>query len=275
MRRWRRASELGRAVGVMMFEPHPREYLPAGRAALPPDAVEPQAGAIRKARAQAGIRRAFRRAPCRACRPTNSSSACWSRAWRAHVIIGYDFYFGHKRGGNPELMAQAGEELGFGVTIVAAGRGGGRSVLIVRRPAVSGAGRRARARRTMLGEQLAGAGKVVGGAKRGTGIGYPNRQRADAEGHGARPRHLRGTRVCRWRRRTTRPPTSARARPSTTACRCWRCSCSISTAISTATRSRSSSSTSSATTASSHSAEDLVAQMDSDVAKVRAVLAEA
>ena len=36
----------------------------------------------------------------------------------AHVVIGYDFYFGNKRGGNPELMVRAGEELGFGVTVM-------------------------------------------------------------------------------------------------------------------------------------------------------------
>ena len=36
----------------------------------------------------------------------------------AHVVIGYDFSFGHRRGGTPETMRQAGERLGFGVSVV-------------------------------------------------------------------------------------------------------------------------------------------------------------
>jgi len=37
-----------------------------------------------------------------------------------HVVAGYDFVFGHKRGGNCELLLAVGKKLGFGFTAVSA-----------------------------------------------------------------------------------------------------------------------------------------------------------
>lgn len=89
-----------------------------------------------------------------------------------HVVIGYDFYFGHKRGGNPELMLRAGEELGFGVTVMPpiAEAGEPFSSSAVRLYLAQGDVRGAA---NMLGEPWRVAGRVVGGARRGTGMGYP------------------------------------------------------------------------------------------------------
>ena len=36
----------------------------------------------------------------------------------SHVVVGYDFVFGHNRGGDTEFLRRAGAENGFGVTIV-------------------------------------------------------------------------------------------------------------------------------------------------------------
>jgi riboflavin kinase/FMN adenylyltransferase len=89
-----------------------------------------------------------------------------------HVVIGYDFYFGHKRGGNPELMVRAGEELGFGVTVMPPIAEDGEvfsSTAVRLRLAqgdVNGVTR-------MLGEPWRVSGRVIGGAKRGTGMGFP------------------------------------------------------------------------------------------------------
>ncbi len=99
----------------------------------------------------------------------------------AHVIIGYDFFFGHKRGGNPELMVAAGEELGFGVTIVPPVAEAGEvfassSVrLHLAQGDVKGAAH-------MLGRPWHVAGKIVGGAHVGTGIGYPTANLAMPKG---------------------------------------------------------------------------------------------
>ena len=89
-----------------------------------------------------------------------------------HVVIGYDFYFGNKRGGNPELMVRAGEELGFGVTVMppVAENGEVFSSSAVRLHLAQGDVKRAA---YMLGEPWRVRGRVVGGAKRGTNLGFP------------------------------------------------------------------------------------------------------
>src|SRR3546814_9850764 len=35
-----------------------------------------------------------------------------------HVVVGYDFVFGHKRGGDTDLLARMAEDCGFGFTTV-------------------------------------------------------------------------------------------------------------------------------------------------------------
>ena len=211
----------------MVFEPHPREFFQPDEHAFPLDAVEAQARAVREARTRRGVRRAFRRRAGGHSRGSRSSSACSSRASASsHVVIGYDFYFGNKRGGNPELMVRAGEELGFGVTVM---------------PPVAESGEAFSSSAVRL--HLA-QGDVKGAAYM---LGEPWRVRARSSAVPSaerisvfRPQIFR----CRRARRsatastrfapistvalTTPQPTSARARRSTTACRCSRYSCSIS-----------------------------------------------
>lgn len=89
-----------------------------------------------------------------------------------HAVIGYDFFFGKNRGGSPETLRDAGAELGFGVTVVSPVAEGGEAFS-------SSAVRAALAQGDVTGaaEQLGRhwrvAGRVVSGAKRGAGLGYP------------------------------------------------------------------------------------------------------
>jgi riboflavin kinase/FMN adenylyltransferase len=89
-----------------------------------------------------------------------------------HVVIGYDFYFGNKRRGNPELMVRAGEELGFGVTVMPPIAEDGETFsssavrLHLAQGDVKGAAH-------ILGEPWRVSGKVVDGAKRGMALGFP------------------------------------------------------------------------------------------------------
>lgn len=104
-----------------------------------------------------------------------------------HIVIGHDFFFGRNRGGTPETMQAAAQKLGFGLTIVAPVAEDGEvfsSSAIRLRLAqgdVKGAAR-------MLGRFWRVAGTVVGGAKRGTGLGFPTANvplpRGTALGHG-------------------------------------------------------------------------------------------
>jgi riboflavin kinase/FMN adenylyltransferase len=99
----------------------------------------------------------------------------------SHVVIGYDFYFGNKRGGNPELMVRMGEELGFGVTVMppVAEDGEAFSSSAVRLHLAQGDVKGAA---HMLGDRWRVSGRVIGGARRGTGMGFPTANLAMPKG---------------------------------------------------------------------------------------------
>ena len=104
-----------------------------------------------------------------------------------HVVIGYDFFFGRNRGGTPETMRLAAGELGFGITVVAPvaedGEAFSSSAIRVHlaQGDVKGAAR-------LLGRWWRVGGSVVGGAKRGVGLGFPTANvplpRGTGLGHG-------------------------------------------------------------------------------------------
>lgn len=89
-----------------------------------------------------------------------------------HVVVGYDFFFGKDRAGNPDILRRAGEALGFGVTVVppVASAGEAYSSSNIRLMLAQGKVREAA---EAMGHWWRVQGKVVGGAKRGTGMGYP------------------------------------------------------------------------------------------------------
>lgn len=181
------AKDKGKEPGVLVFEPHPREFF------LPNEPHFRLTPLDRKLElfAEFGLSVAF-------IQQFDAELAAMSGEQfiervlveglgAAHVIIGYDFYFGHKRIGNPELMVEAGERLGFGVTVMplVAESGEAFSSSAVRlhlaQGDITGANR-------ILGRPWQVHGKVVGGAKRGTDLGYPTANvplpRGTALGHG-------------------------------------------------------------------------------------------
>jgi riboflavin kinase / FMN adenylyltransferase len=90
-----------------------------------------------------------------------------------HVVVGYDFVFGHQRRGDPVLLAQRGAALGFGVTIidpVAATAGAIYSSTRIRDHLVAGEPREAA---TLLGRFWEIDGRVERGDRRGRTIGFP------------------------------------------------------------------------------------------------------
>lgn len=103
------------------------------------------------------------------------------------IVIGYDFFFGRKRLGTPETMVEAGQRHRFATTVVAPVADDGEVIsstairLLLAQGDVKDAAR-------MLGANWQVAGKVVGGAKVGTGLGYPTANipmpKGTALGHG-------------------------------------------------------------------------------------------
>jgi riboflavin kinase / FMN adenylyltransferase len=89
-----------------------------------------------------------------------------------HVIVGYDFHFGKARGGSPETLVAAGQTFGFGCTVIEpiAAAGVAISSTAVRGALAAG---QVDAAAQLLGRWWSVSGVVTGGAKRGTGMGYP------------------------------------------------------------------------------------------------------
>ena len=88
------------------------------------------------------------------------------------AVTGFDFQFGHKRQGTPEFLARAGEEHGFGVTVVEALSEGGGPVSSTRIRAALAAGDVAVANE-LLGWTWGVDGQVIAGERRGRELGYP------------------------------------------------------------------------------------------------------
>ena len=90
-----------------------------------------------------------------------------------HVVVGYDFTFGHERSGNVDVLKRAGSQYGFGVTAVgpvASADGEIFSSTNIRDYLVGGKPGHAAA---LLGRPFEIHGMVLGGDRRGRTIGFP------------------------------------------------------------------------------------------------------
>ena len=89
-----------------------------------------------------------------------------------HVVVGFDFRFGHRRAGDADLLAALGREYGFGVTLIepVAWRGEVCSSSRIRAAIIRGDVALAR---DLLGHPFLVEGRVVEGDRRGRELGYP------------------------------------------------------------------------------------------------------
>ena len=90
-----------------------------------------------------------------------------------HAVVGYDFHFGHQRGGTPDVLRKLGERWGFGVTVVAPlgiASGTVYSSTRIRQQLTAGEVRDAA---ILLGRPFEIEGRVELGDRRGRAIGFP------------------------------------------------------------------------------------------------------
>ncbi len=90
----------------------------------------------------------------------------------SHASVGYNFFFGKGRGGNPRVLAEEGRLHGFGVTVVEAQGNDGDMFSSTRIRELLAEGD-VTAAAEMLGSWWRISGVVVGGAGRGTIMGFP------------------------------------------------------------------------------------------------------
>lgn len=162
----------GAPLGVMTFEPHPREY-------FAPDAP-PFRLMRRSARAhrleKLGVDKLYElnfNAALAGLTPEEfAKSVIVDGLGLSHVIVGADFCFGRGRSGTAKDLIRFGEELGFGVTIADLLQEADNVVSSTAiRKALSDADPRSAA--AMLGHRHRIEGKVIGGEQRGRDLGFP------------------------------------------------------------------------------------------------------
>ena len=166
------ARASSRPAGVMVFEPHPREFFRPTEPHFRLTTLEQKLRLLERLGLDFALVLTFD-ADLAGLPAATFIDEVLVEALRVHrVVIGYDFFFGKGRGGNPEIMRAAGKEHGFGVTVISpvaeAGEVFSSSAIRAKLSAgdVHGAA-------LDLGHWWRVAGVVSGGAKRGTGLGFP------------------------------------------------------------------------------------------------------
>ena len=167
-----KARELDLPLGVLTFEPHPREFLaPGGPAFRLMDA-----GARANRLARLGVERLyelpFNLALASLTAREFAQEIIASRLGLGHVVIGGDFRYGHGREGTAEMLQDFGQEMGFGVTIAGMMAFDGLEVSSTAiREALSDGRPRDAAR--LLGHWHRIEGPVIRGDQRGRELGFP------------------------------------------------------------------------------------------------------
>lgn len=167
-----KARELGRPSGVMIFEPHPREFFQPAEPLFRLTPLNRKLALFEKVGLKLAFVQNFDQHFAQLSAQEFIERVLVAGLGVSHVIIGYDFYFGHKRAGNPQMLVDAGRDLGFGVTVVAPVAEAGEvfSSSAVRVYLAQGDVKGAT---HVLGDTWRVQGKIVGGARRGTGMGFP------------------------------------------------------------------------------------------------------
>lgn len=159
-------------LGIITFEPHPREFFFPDAAPFRLMNAESRANRL----ARLGVEHLYQ-LPFDAVLAGLSPEAFAREVLVQglgvrHVTVGEDFCFGRQRSGNAQTLTQLGQELGFGVT-VAPLIGNGEveySSTEIRKALAAG---RTRDAERMLGHWHRIDGEVLHGDKRGRDLGYP------------------------------------------------------------------------------------------------------
>ena len=168
------AGRLKCPFGALIFEPHPREFFDPGAPRFRLTALRDKARLLQLL----GIDLLYveRFDAELASRPAADfvDRILVDGLGVSHIVVGYDFRFGHGRTGDTLLLKQAGEAAGFGVTVIDAvtttASGEPYSSSRIREHLAGGRPRRAA---ELLGHWWAVEGHVITGDQRGRTIGFP------------------------------------------------------------------------------------------------------
>lgn len=166
------AARRNAPLGLMTFEPHPRQFFAPDAPPFRLMNAEARANEL----AKQGVEKLYEvqfNAALVALTPRDfAQTIIHDRLGLAHVVVGADFCFGRDRAGNAADLERFGAEMGFGVTVapmvkLEAGRV---SSTAIRAALTDGRPRDAAA---MLGHWHRIVGEVIRGDQRGRELGYP------------------------------------------------------------------------------------------------------
>ncbi len=169
----KKAVELDAPLGVLTFEPHPRQYFAPDAPAFRLMSAETRANRLQKLGVEKLYELSFNDTLSQLTAEEFARDVIRDGLGLKHVVIGADFHFGKGRSGNAETLEEFGKEMGFGVTIanlvkVADGQEISSTAI---RNALS-EGRPADAAK-MLGHWHRIDGEVIRGDQRGRLLGFP------------------------------------------------------------------------------------------------------
>ena len=166
------AAASGGKAGVILFEPNPREFFQPDKPHFRLTPLPRKLELLEQFGLDLAVVLRFDRALAELSADAFVEQVLVQGLSAAHVVIGYDFRFGKGRAGDPEMLRRAGAARGFGVTVVAQIAGGGEvfSSSAIRAELAQGDVKGAA---EMLGHYWRVSGTVIGGAKRGTILGFP------------------------------------------------------------------------------------------------------
>lgn len=161
-----------RAAGVLVFEPYPREFFRPDEAHFRLTSISEKLEVFEHLGLDFAVVLTFDQELSSLDAGAFVRTILVDALAVSHVVIGYHFFYGRDRGGSAETLREAGDAYGFGVTIVPPVAEGGQvySSTAIRLKLAEG---NVRAAAEALGRPWRVTGKVVGGAKRGTGLGFP------------------------------------------------------------------------------------------------------
>lgn len=168
----RQGRAAGKPAGVMVFEPHPREFFRPEEPHFRLTTLEEKLRLIERLGLDFAVVLTFDTDLAGLPAGRFIDEVLVGALHVGHVVIGYDFFFGKGRGGNPEVMRAAGRERDFAVTVIAPVAEAGEvfSSSAIRAKLSAGDVRGAA---LDLGHWWRAAGVVTGGARRGAGLGFP------------------------------------------------------------------------------------------------------
>ena len=159
-------------LGILTFEPHPREYFAPDAPSFRLMSGEARAHRLEKLGAKYLYELNFNTALASLTPREFAKNVLAEGLGLAHVIIGADFCFGKGRAGTAGDLVRFGQEFGFGVTVAPLLAHVDKTVSSTAiRTALSEA--RPRDAAAMLGHWHRIEGPVIGGEQRGRELGFP------------------------------------------------------------------------------------------------------